>query len=363
MQKRKRVVVKVGTKVLTSKDRALDRERVRDVVRQISDIKDGGFDVALVTSGAIGSGLWLLGSARRPTELSRLQAAAAIGQNHLMGLYADYFKERGFLTGQVLLTQDDFDDRQRYLNIKHTILALFSHNAVPVINENDTVATDEIRCGDNDRLSSLVADLCRAEKLILLTDVDGLLDERGSVIPFVTEVTGRIAKLGGRSHCDLGTGGMATKIEAASAASKAGIDCVIANGSAKDVLRRIVLGGEPVGTLFAGGGAAFAAKKRWIAFSSRAKGSVRVDDGARSALAERNRSLLASGIVRVEGPFAAGDTVRICGASGEEFARGVSNYSSSDILKIKGLKTAGYRAALGYKGADEVVHKDNLVIL
>jgi len=363
MQKRRKIVVKVGTKVITSKDRALDKDRLRDLVRQISDIKDKGVDVLLVTSGAIGSGMWLLGIKKRPTSLSELQATAAIGQNHLMHLYGEYFKERGYLTGQVLLTQEDFNSRQRYLNIKHTMDALLEHNAVPIINENDTVATEEIKCGDNDRLSGLVADLCQADKLVLLTDVDGLLDESGSVIGFVSEVTQKITKLGGKSHCDLGTGGMATKIDAARAAAKAGIDCIIANGRARDVLRRIALDGEAVGTVFAGGRKAFAAKKRWIAFSSRPKGVIRVDDGARAALSEKDRSLLASGIVGVEGAFASGDAVSIAAKEGPEFARGLSNYSSAEISKIKGLKTSGYKTALGYKGRDEVVHKDNLVIL
>ena len=363
MQKRRKIVVKVGTKVITSKDRALDKERLEDIVRQICDIRDKGVDVLLVTSGAIGAGLWLLGLKKRPTDLSELQAIAAIGQNHLMHLYSEYFRKRGYLTGQVLLTQEDFNDRERYLNIKHTMDALLGHGAVAIINENDTVATEEIRCGDNDRLSSLVADLCQAEKLILLTDVDGLLDESGSVIGFVSEVTQKILKLGGKSHCDLGTGGMATKIEAARAATKAGIDCIIANGRAKDVLSRIVIGGEPVGTVFESGRKAFVAKKRWIAFSSKPKGSIRVDDGARKALSEKDRSLLASGIISAEGTFASGDAVSIAGEDGEEFARGLSNYSSGEISKIKGLKTSGYKGALGYKGRDEVVHKDNLVIL
>lgn len=363
MEKRKRVVIKVGTKVLTSKDRALDRERVKEIVRQVSDIKEKGWGVILVTSGAIGSGLWLLGLKKRPTELAALQAAAAIGQNHLMHLYAEYFKERGFLTGQVLLTQEDFNDRSRYLNIKHTLDALIEHGAVPIINENDTVATDEIRCGDNDRLSSLVADLCGADKLVLLTDVDGLLDENGTVIPVVTDVTKKIRSLGGKSHCDLGTGGMATKIEAAAAAVRAGIECVIANGRAEKILYRIVVDGEAVGTTFGGGARSVGARKRWIAFSSRPRGIIRVDAGARAALTEKDRSLLASGIASVEGLFAAGDVVSVESKDGSEFARGISAYASGDVRKIQGVKTSGYRAALGYKGPDEVIHKDNLVIL
>jgi glutamate 5-kinase len=357
------VVIKVGTKVLTCKDRSLDSQRVKDIVRQIADVKREGFGVILVTSGAIGAGLWLMGLKKRPTELSHLQAAAAVGQNYLMHLYAECFKARGYLTGQILLTQEDFNDRTRYLNINHTLEALLSHGIVPIINENDTVATDEIRCGDNDRLSSLVADLCGAKQLILLTDVDGLLDENGVVIRSVAEVNNKVLRLGGKSHCDLGTGGMATKLDAARAATKAGIDCIIANGTAKDIIYRIAVEGEPVGTVFESGRKSLAARKRWIAFSSRPKGVIYVDDGARTALAHRDKSLLASGIVSVEGQFVCGDAVSISGADGAEFARGLSNYSIADLVKIKGLKTSGYKSALGYKGHDEIVHKDNLAIL
>ncbi len=363
MQKDKKVVIKVGTKVITSKDRALDKERVKDIVTQISDIRDKGINVLLVTSGAIGAGMWMLGLKKRPVKLAELQATASIGQNYLMQLYSEYFRERKYIVGQILLTQEDFNDRARYLNIKHTIETLLKHGAIPVINENDTVATEEIKCGDNDRLSGLVADLCGAEKLILLTDVDGLLDENGKVIACVREVSQKIVKLGGKSRCDLGTGGMATKIASARAATKAGVTCIIANGRAKNVLYRIVVDGERVGTSFESGKEKYVAKKRWIAFSSRAKGAIRVDDGARSALCEKDRSLLASGITGVNGDFASGDVVSIAGGDGEEFARGVVNYSSGEIAKIKGRKSGELLSVLGYKGKDEVVHKDNLAIL
>jgi glutamate 5-kinase len=363
MKKNRRLVIKVGTKVLTSKDRALDSHRLKEIARQISDVKDGGADVLLVTSGAIGAGLWLLGLKKRPADLASLQAAAAIGQSHIMREYSESFKARGYLVAQILLTQEDFNDRTRYINIKHTIEALLANGVIPIINENDTVATDEIRCGDNDRLSGLVADLCQAEKLILLTDVDGLLDSNGNVIRFVSEVSQEIRSLGGKSHCDLGTGGMATKIEAARSAVRAGIDCVIANGATKDIVSKIASGGDFVGTVFASGSRTFAARKRWIAFSSRPKGVVRVDDGAAAALKEKHRSLLASGIIGVEGSFSSGEVVSIAGKDAGEFARGLANYSSSEILKIKGMKTSGYKSVLGSKGADEVVHKDDLVIL
>src|SRR3989338_595232 len=215
MKKHRRVVIKVGTKVITTRSEGLDLERMADIARQISEIMDKEIEALLVTSGAIGAGMALLKMKKRPTALSDLQAAAAVGQGHLMHLYRDFFKKHGYDAGQILLTQEDFNDRQRFVNIKHTIDSLLSHKAIPIINENDTVATDEIKCGDNDRLSSLVADLCGAEKLIILTDVDGLLDRDGNCISRVCEITKDIASLGGRSACDLGTGGMATKIEAA----------------------------------------------------------------------------------------------------------------------------------------------------
>jgi len=363
MQKRKRVVVKVGTKVITAKDRTLDIERVTDIVCQIAAIRKSGIDIILVSSGAIGAGLGLLNMKKRPDDLSELQAAASIGQNYLMHIYGSLFKNEKYLTGQILLTQEDFNDRQRFLNIKHTINALLKHNAIPIINENDTVATEEIRCGDNDRLSSLVADLCEAQKLVILSDVDGLLDEKGGVIPFVHEITPGIIKLGGKSYCDLGTGGMATKIASAKSAVDAGIECVIANGRLEGALSRIIIEGKNIGTTFKSRKGTLIAKKRWIAVSSGSKGEIRVDDGARTALAQKDKSLLASGIVGVKGAFAAGDVVKVIDKDRREFAKGISNYSSEDILKIKGRKSAEFKNILGYKGHDEVIHKDNLVII
>ena len=363
MRKHKKIVIKIGTKVITSRDRSLDKDRVKGIVSQVSDIRKAGIDVLIVTSGAIGAGMWLLGMKRRPSELSELQAAAAIGQTHLMQLYSEYFKTEDTLTGQMLLTQDDFDDRKRYLNIKHTIDALLKYNVVPIINENDTVATEEIRCGDNDRLSSLVADIAGCDKLILLTDVDGLMDANGDVISTVCEVNQKILKLGGKSACDLGTGGMATKLASARAASKAGIGCVIANGKVKDILVKIVLLREKIGTMIPGANKKFDAKKRWIAYSSTLRGTVRVDDGARTALVDDNKSLLASGIVASSGEFASGDVISISDKDGHELARGLSNYSSDEVKKLKGLRSADFKRVLGYKAKDEIVHKNNLVIL
>lgn len=358
----KRIVIKIGTKCLTSKDRALDKDRVKDIVDQISTLRSYGFKPIVITSGAIGAGMWLMGLKKRPTKLSDLQAAAAIGQSHLMHLYSDLFKARGYVVGQILLTQEDFNDRKRYLNIKHTLDALIDRSAIPIINENDTVATDEIRCGDNDRLSGLVADLARADMLIILTDVDGLLDRNGNVVGVIDKITPEIMRLGGASHCDLGTGGMATKLEAARTANRAGIVCFIVNGHKKDAMIKAAEG-EPVGTMFRSDNVRFIAKKRWIAFSSKPKGFIIVDDGAREALRRKDSSLLASGIINIEGHFAAGDVVVIAAKDGCEIAKGVSNYSSSDVGKIKGKKSSGFKSILGRMGPDEVVHKNNLVIL
>jgi len=362
MEKRKRVVIKIGTKVIASKDKALDKNRIRDIADQISRIKASSTDVILVTSGAIGAGIGLLGFKKRPERLSDLQATASIGQSHLMHLYSEYFKAKGYLVGQILLTQDDFDDRKRYLNIKCTLETLIQYGAIPIINENDTVSTEEIRFGDNDNLARLVSDLCRAERLILLTDVDGLLDRDGSLVRIVDDISPKIFKLARASRCELGVGGMITKLEAAKDVAALGIECVIANGLKKDILLK-VMEGETAGTIFRSRTAKHVARKRWIAYSSKPKGTIIVDDGAKEALIKGNKSLLASGITDVAGDFLAGDAVKVADREGSELARGITSYSGVEIKKIKGRKTKEISDILGYKSRDEVVHRDNLVIL
>jgi len=335
MQRQKRIVVKIGTKVITSRDGILDKERVRAIVEQICDVKAKGMDVLLVTSGAIGAGIGLLGLKKRPAKLSELQATASVGQVHLMDVYTEYFKSKSYIVGQILLTQEDFNSRRRHSNIKHTIETLLSHKVVPIVNENDTVSTDEIKFGDNDALAGLVSDLCQADKLILLTDVDGLLDEDCKVIPVVRKITPKIMKLARSSVCDMGTGGMLTKLEAACRATEAGIECVIANGRAKDIIVDI-LEGRGAGTVFKSAKTKTSARKRWIAFSSKPKGVLLVDGGAEEALKIKDKSLLASGILSVEGRFNSGDRFGIAGKDGREFARGLTNYSSDEISKIEG---------------------------
>ncbi len=249
MQRHERVVIKIGTKVITSRDRMLDKGRLKKLVNQIAGIKSRGIDAILVTSGAIGTGMGLLGMKKRPVKLTELQAAAAIGQSRLMHFYSKYFHSKGYCVGQILLTREDFNDHKRSANIKSTIETLLKHKVAPIINENDTVSTDEIKFGDNDHLARLVTGLCQADKLIFLTDVDGLLDENCRIIPVINEITPAILKLGASSRCDLGTGGMMTKLLSAQKAAASGVECVIANGKSKDILIKI-LDGETAGSTF-----------------------------------------------------------------------------------------------------------------
>ncbi len=249
MRKYKRIVIKIGTKVITSKDGLLDKGRLKELVNQMARIKSNGMEVILVTSGAIGTGMGLLGIKKRPVKLPELQATAAVGQSHLMHFYGKYFHMRGYNVGQILLTREDFNDRKRYVNIKSTIETLLRHKVSPIINENDTVSTEEIKFGDNDQLARLVAKLCAADKLILLTDVDGLLDENCGVISVIEKITPKILRLSRSSKCELGTGGMATKLIAAKGAMESGVECVIANGKSKDVLIKI-LDGKMIGSTF-----------------------------------------------------------------------------------------------------------------
>ncbi|MFH1848037.1 MAG: glutamate 5-kinase [Candidatus Omnitrophota bacterium] len=365
--KLKKIVVKIGTRVLTDSRGYLDESRIKALAGQISQIRSGGIKVVLVSSGAIGSGMALLGLTHRPGSLSKLQACAAIGQSHLMQTYDKFFKEYGYLTAQVLLTQEDLNNRKRYLNAKNTISALLEQDVIPVVNENDTVSVEEIKFGDNDRLSSLVADLVGAELLVLLTDVDGLYsyeDHKKACEPIavVDKITQDITKCIRSSKSRLSTGGMATKLEAARTAVNSGILCVIASGLKEGTLTDIA-SGKRVGTIFLPSQNKMAAKKRWLAHIAKTKGAIMVDAGAREALARRNKSLLASGIIGRTGVFNRKDIVSVMNEKNVEFARGVINFSSAEIDKIKGLKTAQMHEALGYRSGDEVIHKDDLAIL
>jgi len=347
---------------LTDSANRIDQAVIKNIANQISDLKDAGMEVILVSSGAVGSGLGLLGLEKKGLSLSGMQAAASVGQNHLMNIYNSYLSKRGYITGQMLLTQEDFADRKRFLNIRYTLNTLLKHGAVPIINENDSVSTDEIKCGDNDRLSGLVADLAEVDLLVILTDVEGLYDKDGKIIGSVGEITGSIKALCSGKGCAESTGGMLSKLEAVKNASRSGIECVIALGRRDNVLKDII-SGKDVGTRFLSAKRTLKARKRWIAFSLRAKGSIMVDEGAEKAVAARNKSLLPSGIQGVKGSFSSGDVVEICSLRGRVFARGLSNYASNEIDMIKGRSSAAIEKELGYKDYDEVVHRDNLVIL
>ncbi|MBL7158042.1 MAG: glutamate 5-kinase [Candidatus Omnitrophica bacterium] len=361
--KYKKIVVKIGTSVLAKKTGEIDSASLERIACGVACIMQKGARVILVSSGAIGAGMSVLKLDKVPASLSDLQATAAIGQSQLMHLYSAAFKKYGYSVGQILLTQEDFDHRRRYLNIKYTVDALLAKGAVPVVNENDTVSTEEIKCGDNDRLSSLMADLWEADALVMLTDVDGLYDEKGRVLPVVENISDSIKKLAGEKVLRLTKGGMVTKLASAERAVAAGIDCFIANGRAERILIDMLESGKGTFTYFKSKKMKKKAKKRWIAYSSKIKGKIIVDDGAKKALVSGNKSLLASGITAKDGAFKAGDVIGICDTQKKEFARGLANYSSEEIGRIKGVKASRISSILGYKDHDEVVRRDNLVIL
>jgi glutamate 5-kinase len=361
-------VVKVGTSVLTGPEGALDPARIDHLSEQISAVIATGRKVALVSSGAVGAGMGQLGLKSRPDNLRQLQAAAAIGQSYLIRAYDEGLRRHGRHAAQLLLTHEDFDSRPRYLNMRNTLTALFEYDAVPVINENDTISVDEIRFGDNDRLAAMVTNLLSAPLLVILSVVDGLCRTdpgrlgAGEVVPLVVSLDDEILALAGESRSSLGTGGMRSKLQAARLVTQAGGSVVIASGKNPEPLTRI-LSGEQVGTLFLARGATQAARKRWIGLTARPRGHYVVDSGARRALETGTKSLLAIGVVEVVGDFEKGDVVGVRDSSGSEFARGLSNYATADARQIRGLRTEAARGILGAASYDEVIHKDNLVLI
>jgi glutamate 5-kinase len=362
-------VVKVGSSVLTGPEGTLDPARIGHLAEQISAITETGRKVALVSSGAVAAGLGQLGLTRRPDNLPQLQAAASVGQSYLIRAYDEGLKRHGRHAAQLLLTHEDFDSRPRYLNMRNTLSALFEWDAVPVINENDTISVDEIKFGDNDRLAAMVTNLLQAPLLVILSVVDGLYPTDpgggaagGEPLPLVTNLDDEVFGLAGSSRSAMGTGGMRSKLEAARLVTHAGGSVIIASGKAPEPLTRI-LAGQPVGTLFVARGPTQGARKRWIGLTARPKGHYVVDAGARSALESGARSLLAIGIVDVVGEFEKGDVVGIRDATGQEFARGLTNYATSEARRIRGLRTDQARVALEGVVYDEVVHRDNLVLV
>jgi len=362
----RRVVVKVGSGVLTRTD-GLNLKAVRSISKQICDMGTGKREVILVSSGAMASGIRKMGLARRPDDIPKQQAVAAVGQAGLILAYDKAFARFGRRVSQVLLTSDDFSSRKRYLNARNTINTLLSWEVVPVVNENDTVAVEEITVGDNDNLSALITLLMDADLLINLTDIDGLYtaDPRSNreavLIPVVDTITREVEKSASRIPGTLGTGGMLSKVASARKVTAAGIPQVIANGLAPGVLERLFAGDEE-GTFFVPKKKRLTSRKCWIAFSLKPKGRLEIDPGAADALLERGKSLLPSGVVAVTGDFGVGAPVELAERTGQIIGTGLVNYGSADIRKIMGLRSGQIVARLGSRPYDEIVHRDNLAV-
>jgi glutamate 5-kinase len=358
-----RIVVKLGSGVLSGAGAGLDAATLRRLAADVAAARAAGREVVVVSSGAILAGRERLALKARPSTQLK-QAAAAVGQSRLMRAWEAAFSRRKIVVAQVLLTADDLRDRQRYLNARNTLLTLLRLGVVPIVNENDTVAVEEIKFGDNDGLSALVAGLVDASLLVLLTDQDGLFTDDPRSNPHATLVTrvlpgaepARVGRAG--PH---GTGGMESKVRAARQAAGAGIAAVVANGTKAGTLAALVAGRE-IGTLFVPVVKPLDKRRQWLAFASQPKGSIVVDAGAREALVARSKSLLATGVRSASGAFEPGDVVSLV-EGGAEFARGLTNFGAADLDKIRGLKSSQIEAVLGHKPADEVVHRDNLAVL
>jgi glutamate 5-kinase len=365
--KTKRIVVKIGSSLLTdSKKKRIRTRFLQHLAAQIETLRSRGAQCVIVTSGAIAAGLYELGVEKRPKEIAELQALAAIGQSKLMHAYEATFNRLGLKVAQILLTREDLADRHRYSNAHNTFMELFRHGIIPVVNENDTVAVEEIKFGNNDTLGVLVTHLCEADLLVLLTDTDGFFSEdprlnpKAELISEVVRFDNQIEKSASRSISSVGTGGMRTKIQAAKSMMQSGIPMVIANGNTPSVLKRI-LDSEKIGTFFHPSVDKMTSRKRWLAWSVRPKGEIIVDEGAKKALLDKDKSLLPTGIQSVRGVWSKGEIVKITDSDGCEIAKGISNYSSHDLELIKGLKTSELFQKLGYEATDEVVHRNNMV--
>ncbi|MGY0373781.1 glutamate 5-kinase [Clostridium sp. JNZ J1-5] len=364
----KRIVVKVGTSTLTHSTGLLNLNRIENLVRQLSDIHNRGIEVILVSSGAIGAGIGKLGLKTRPKTIPEKQASAAVGQGILLHMYEKLFSEYGKIVGQILLTRDDVSHRMRFLNASNTFYALLEQGVIPIVNENDAIVVDEIKFGDNDTLSAMVASLVAADLLVLLTDIDGLYDSNPKTNPnakfinHVKEITDEIVAAADGAGSSLGTGGMITKINAGKIATTSGSAMVIVNGDAPNVLNDI-LDGKEIGTFFEGQKRPLQARKHWMAFGTNPSGCVVVDEGAEKALMDHHKSLLPKGILSVDGTFSEGEVISILNTKGEEIGHGVTNYNSSDIDAIKKLDSCHIEEKLGYKNYDVVIHSNNMVTL
>ncbi len=348
-----RIVVKLGTGVLTDSRKQLDPAQVEQLVVQVAEQRKAGKEIVIVTSGAVGAGMGALGFEKRPGELAELQACAAIGQSRLMAIYERLFAKFELQVAQVLLTHEDLEHHERHLNARNTLVSLLNHGVIPIINENDAVSFTELKFGDNDKLSALVASLLPADLLVILTTVDGVIENFGKddprTIPTIERVDETVEKISGGTTSATAVGGMASKIQAAKIVMRSGIPLVIASGKKKSVLARVLAGSEE-GTIFVPQPNKLAGRKRWIAFFHHPKGALFVDNGAKQALREAGKSLLPPGVARCEGEFLADDVVRLCDLDGTEFARGIAKFSADEIRARKLVRV-------------ELVHRDDLVIL
>lgn len=361
----RRLVVKIGSGVLARDGVGLQPRVISRLVAEVCALKERGLEVVLVTSGAIAAGSARLGFERRPADLAGKQAAAAVGQTHLIWMYERAFGRHGRRVAQILLTREDLADRRRFLNARHTLFEILRLGAVPIINENDSVAVEEIQFGDNDHLSALVTNLAEADLLVILTDIDALYERDPRRYPDarrldVIDAEEAAAEAGGPSG--FGVGGMRSKLQAARQAAAHGVPTVIAGGRLGGVLAAVVAG-EPVGTLVRPRTCAMPSRKHWIAYTLRPAGIVLVDAGAERAIVRGGKSLLASGVQALRGSFGVGDCVTIAREDGGEFARGMVSYSAAELERIKGLRSADIEKTLGYRNGDEVVHRDDLVVL
>jgi glutamate 5-kinase len=367
LKRARRLVVKVGSSLLSTPE-GLDARRIRSLVREVEELGGAEREFILVTSGAVAAGRARMRLRERPKTIPQKQAAAAVGQIDLMTTYKECFEARGRHVAQILLTRDDFSNRRRYLNAKRAIGALLEAGVRPIVNENDTVAVDEIKLGDNDNLSAAVAALVEADLLVILSDVDGLhtadprRDDSAKPVPILAAEDPRAGRYASASAGPLGSGGMATKLEAARKAAAAGISTIIADGRDENSLRRVLDPATVAGTLVLPLADRLTSRKHWIAFTLRPQGALHLDAGAVAALRDGGRSLLPSGVTLVEGTFGGGDCVRCLAPDGGEVARGLVNYSSAELRRIQGAHTRDIDRILGYKISDEVIHRDDMVI-
>jgi len=364
----RRIVVKVGSSLVTNEGRGVDAEAIGNWARQLATLARQGRELVMVSSGAIVEGMKRLGWTRRPKELHELQAAAAVGQMGLVQMYESKLREQGMGSAQVLLTHADLADRERYLNARSTLLTLLALGVIPVINENDTVVTDEIKFGDNDTLGSLVANLVEADALVILTDQRGLFSadpRRDPGARFIDEAQAgdpSLESMAGGAGSGLGRGGMITKVLAAKRAAGSGASTVIAWGREPDVLIRLAAG-ERIGSLLVAGTAKITARKQWMADHLQLRGAVVVDDGAATKLREQGKSLLPIGVTEVQGEFARGDVIAVRASDGTEVARGLANYSASESRLIARKPSSKIESLLGFANEPELIHRDNLVLM